>query len=122
MAEPSGVHSSCPRCAVLERRIAELEARLRQLEEMLLEATRSSIAARTEFYRMFAARIVLPTQEEARQVEKERREHKQDRTRRMFGDRAANTDADTADLIDRLLGDRNEHSDDSAKPGRPPAG
>lgn len=42
MAEPSEVNSSCPRCAVLERRIAELEARIRQLEQMLLEATRAS--------------------------------------------------------------------------------
>jgi hypothetical protein len=88
----------------------------------LLEWARSSIATRTEFYRMFAARIVLPPQEEARQVEKERREHKHNRTRRLFGHRAANTDADTADLIDRLLGGRDEYSDDSVKPGRPPAG
>ena len=42
MAEPSGVSSSCPRCAVLERRIAALEARVRQLEQLLLEATRAS--------------------------------------------------------------------------------
>lgn len=88
----------------------------------LREWARSSIAARTEFYRMFAARIVLPPQEEARQTEKERQQHKQDRTRRMFGHRAATTDADTADPIDRLLGGRDEYSDDSVKPGRPPAG
>ncbi len=29
---PSGASASCPRCAVLERRVAELEARVRELE------------------------------------------------------------------------------------------
>ncbi len=40
MAEPSNNTSSCPRCAVLERRIAELEARVAQLEKLLEQATR----------------------------------------------------------------------------------
>ena len=56
MAEPSGTNSSCPRCAVLERRVAELEAqnakreaeiaalkaRIAELERLLLEATRAA--------------------------------------------------------------------------------
>lgn len=56
MAEPSGHLQSCPRCRVLERRIAELEAeraardvrmakleaRIAELERMLLETTRAS--------------------------------------------------------------------------------
>lgn len=42
MAEPSGTSTSCPRCAVLERRIAELEARVAELERLLLEATRAA--------------------------------------------------------------------------------
>lgn len=42
MAEPWEVSSSCPRCAVYERRIAELEARVAQLERLLLEAVRAS--------------------------------------------------------------------------------
>lgn len=42
MTEPSGHKSSCPRCAVLERRVAELEARVRELEQLLLEATRAA--------------------------------------------------------------------------------
>ena len=56
MAEPSGVNSPCPRCAILERRIAELEAqlaardakiaklesRIAELERLVLEATRAN--------------------------------------------------------------------------------
>lgn len=42
MAEPSNPRSSCPRCAVLERRIAELEARVAQLERLLEQATRTA--------------------------------------------------------------------------------
>ncbi len=56
MAEPSEHLQSCPRCRVLERRIAELEAelaerdariaklegRIAELERMLLETTRAS--------------------------------------------------------------------------------
>jgi hypothetical protein len=39
---------------------------------------RSSMAARTEFYRMFAARIVLPPQEEARQAAERKRQSRWD--------------------------------------------
>lgn len=42
MAEPLEVHLSCPRCAVLEQRIAGLRARVAQLERKVLEATRAS--------------------------------------------------------------------------------
>lgn len=42
MAEPSRQSVPCPRCVLLERRIEELEARVRQLEAMLLEATRAA--------------------------------------------------------------------------------
>lgn len=42
MAEPSGANSSCLRCAVLERRVAEREARVRELEQLLLESTRAA--------------------------------------------------------------------------------
>ena len=56
MAEPSRRNSSCPRCAVWERRVAELEAqnakreaeiaplkaRIAELEELLLEATHAA--------------------------------------------------------------------------------
>ncbi|MFH1108031.1 MAG: hypothetical protein V1790_02370, partial [Planctomycetota bacterium] len=63
MAEPSGVNSRCLRCAILERRIAELEAqlaardariakleaqiaryekRIAELERLVLEATRAN--------------------------------------------------------------------------------
>lgn len=42
MAEPSDHYQGCPRCAMLERRIAELEARIRELERLLSEALRSS--------------------------------------------------------------------------------
>lgn len=40
MSEPSNQSPPCPRCAVLERRIAELEARVAQLERLLEQATR----------------------------------------------------------------------------------
>jgi len=42
MAEPSNSTPACPRCAVLERRIAELEARVAQLERLLEQATRTA--------------------------------------------------------------------------------
>ena len=42
MAEPSGHNIPCPRCVVLERRIEALEARVRELEALLLEATRAA--------------------------------------------------------------------------------
>jgi len=42
MAEPSDHPQACPRCAVLERRIAELEARVRELERLLSEAVRGT--------------------------------------------------------------------------------
>lgn len=42
MAEPSNSTPPCPRCAVLERRIAELEARVAQLEKLLEQATRTA--------------------------------------------------------------------------------
>jgi hypothetical protein len=42
MAEPSDHQQGCPRCAVLERRIAELEARVRELERLLSEAVRAT--------------------------------------------------------------------------------
>jgi len=56
MAEPSGVNSLCPRCAILERRIAELEAqlaardariakleaRIAELERLVLDLTRAN--------------------------------------------------------------------------------
>lgn len=42
MAEPSNNTPACPRCAVLERRIAELEARVAQLEKLLEQATRTA--------------------------------------------------------------------------------
>lgn len=40
MAEPSNSTPTCPRCTALERRIAELEARVAQLEQLLEQATR----------------------------------------------------------------------------------
>jgi transposase len=42
MAEPSDHPQPCPRCAVLERRIAELEARVAELERLLSEALRAT--------------------------------------------------------------------------------
>ena len=42
MAEPSDHNRPCARCAVLERRIGELEARIRELERLLSVATRSA--------------------------------------------------------------------------------
>jgi transposase len=42
MAEPSNNTPPCPRCIVLERRIAELEARIVQLERLLEQATRTA--------------------------------------------------------------------------------
>jgi Transposase IS66 family. len=42
MAEPSEHGQGCPRCAVLERRVAELEARVRELERLLSEALRAT--------------------------------------------------------------------------------
>jgi len=42
MAEPSNDTPPCPRCAVLERRIAELEARVAHLERLLEQATRTA--------------------------------------------------------------------------------
>lgn len=66
----------------------------------LREWARSSMTARSEFYRTFVAKIVLPPQEEARQAEAERQKRPK-------------ANATTADLIDRLLGGRKEQSDDS---------
>ena len=42
MAEPSDHRQPCVRCVVLERRIAELEARIRELERLLSVATRAT--------------------------------------------------------------------------------
>jgi len=42
MTEPSNHAAACPRCAVLERRIAELVARVAQLEGLLERATRTA--------------------------------------------------------------------------------
>lgn len=42
MAEPSDHGQGCPRCAVLERRVVELEARVRELERLLSEAVRAT--------------------------------------------------------------------------------
>jgi len=42
MAEPWNSTLPCPRCAVLQRRIAELEARVAQLERLLEQATRTA--------------------------------------------------------------------------------
>jgi len=42
MAEPSEHSQPCPRCAVLERRVAELEARVGELERLLSEAVRAT--------------------------------------------------------------------------------
>ena len=41
MAEPSDHNRPCPRCVVLERRTGELEARIRELERLLSDATRA---------------------------------------------------------------------------------
>ena len=49
----------------------------------LLEWARSSMAARTEFYRMFAARIVLPPQEEARQAAEQERQRRWNADRKL---------------------------------------
>ena len=73
----------------------------------LREWARSSIAARTEFYRLFVAKVLLPPQEEARQAEKEREK------RRM-------ANGSTQDAIERLLGRSDKHPDDVVKLGRPP--
>jgi AraC-like DNA-binding protein len=75
----------------------------------LLEWARSSIATRTEFYRLFVAKVLLPPQEDARQAEKEREE------RRM-------ANGSTQDAIERLLRRSDEHPDDVVKLGRPPGG
>ncbi len=42
MAEPSNDTSCCPRCAELERRIAELEAQVQRLTRLLEQATRKA--------------------------------------------------------------------------------
>ncbi|MDO8629838.1 MAG: hypothetical protein Q7R41_05045 [Phycisphaerales bacterium] len=42
MAEPSNHISFCPRCAELERRIAELEAQVQRLTQLLEQATRAT--------------------------------------------------------------------------------
>ena len=55
------------------------------------EWARSNIAARSEFYRTFVAKIVLPLQEEARQAEEERQKRRNMKTR-------------VQEDIDRLLG------------------
>lgn len=43
MAEPREANASCPRCAVLERQVAELKARVAELERRCIEATRASM-------------------------------------------------------------------------------
>ena len=60
----------------------------------LRDWARSNIATRTEFYRLFAAKLVLPLQEKARQAEEERQEKRQKASARWN------------DPIDQLLGDR----------------
>jgi hypothetical protein len=69
------------------------------------EWAKSNMAARTEFYRTFVARIVQPPQEEARQAEKERLKRRNARTR-------------VEEDIDRLLA-HHKQSDDSVKPEQP---
>ncbi len=75
----------------------------------LREWARSSMAARTEFYRLFVAKVLLPPQEDARQAEKEREK------RRM-------ADGATQDAIERLLSRGDKHPEDVVKLGRPPGG
>ena len=74
----------------------------------MLEWARSSMAARTEFYRTFAAKIVLLPQEEARRADEERQRKR------------STANATTRDAIDRLLRERHK-SDDSLGRERPPA-
>jgi len=75
----------------------------------LREWARSSMAARTEFYRLFVAKVLLPPQEDARQAEKEREK------RRM-------ANGSTQDAIERLLRRSDKHPDDVVKLGRPQGG
>ena len=63
----------------------------------LLQWARSSMAARGEFYRTFAAKVVVPPEKEARQAEEESRQKRQ------------KADAKWQDTIDQLLNQKQSH-------------
>jgi hypothetical protein len=51
----------------------------------MLEWARSSMTARSEFYKTFVAKLVMPPQEAARQAQEEAEAHDRDLEKRLFG-------------------------------------
>lgn len=69
------------------------------------EWARSSMTARSEFYRTFVAKLVLPPQEEAREAEEAAEAHNRELHRRLFGDLKPDPEADRAaeEMFQRTL-------------------
>jgi hypothetical protein len=81
----------------------------------LLVWARSNMAARSEFYRNFAAKIVMPPQEKTREVEEASSAHERELRRRLFGhleDTMPSTKTSDAndEFLRRLVGDSDNHS------------
>ena len=71
------------------------------------EWARSSMAARSEFYRTFVAKLVMPPQEEARRAKEEADAHHSEFYRKLFGDPKpiSMAESQATAVIDRLLAD-----------------
>ena len=69
------------------------------------EWARSSMAARSEFYRTFVAKLVMPPQEEARRTQEEAAARDRRLFREIFGDPkpVSKAEPSTTAVIDRLL-------------------
>ena len=71
----------------------------------MLEWARSSMTARSEFYRTFVAKLVMPPQEEARKKKETAEAHDRELHKRLFGDLKPDPEADRVaqEAIDRLF-------------------
>ena len=72
-----------------------------------LEWARSSMMARSEFYRTFVAKLVLPPQEEAREAAETAETHMRQLRQRLFGDPEPKEEMDPAEeaaFRERLFG------------------
>lgn len=67
---------------------------------------RSSMRARSEFYKMFASKIVMPPQEKAQQAEEEDEAHDRELRERLFGHLEPDPEADrqVQECMDKIPG------------------
>jgi len=72
----------------------------------MLEWARSSMTARSEFYRTFVAKLMMPPQEETRKKKETAEAHDRELYKRLFGNLKPDPEADRAaqEALDRTLG------------------